>query len=42
MSQMPGLALTPWLNGLARVWVVERLFPEAELKVKETGKNAEG
>jgi hypothetical protein len=42
MGQAPGLALTPWLNGLAREWVIERLFPEADLEVKEIGRNAEG
>lgn len=42
VGQMPGLALIPWLNGLAREWVVERVCPEADLKVKEIGKNAEG
>ncbi|RKU46595.1 hypothetical protein DL546_006004 [Coniochaeta pulveracea] len=42
MNQMPGLALTPWLNGLAREWRVERLLPDADVKVREISRNAEG
>ena len=39
---MIGSALAPWLNGLAREWIVERLHVDGELKMTEIGRNAEG
>jgi hypothetical protein len=34
--------LRPWLNGLAREWVVDRVNLKGELQVREIGRNAEG
>ncbi|KAK4098412.1 hypothetical protein N658DRAFT_561109 [Parathielavia hyrcaniae] len=39
---MIGSALAPWLNGLAREWIVERPHVDGELKLTEIGRNAEG
>ena len=41
-SNTPGLALRPWLNGLAREWIVDTINSKGEVKVREIGRNAEG
>lgn len=37
-----GPLLRPWLSGLAREWVVDKVSSKGEVRMREIGKNAEG